>query len=239
MNTPLARPARFSKLARPTVVLLSGGLDSAVAGAMAQNRGWDIIAAVSFDYGQRHRLELEAAKAVADVNDWPHEIICLPTLGAGVSALTSDIPVPMDRTAEQMGEGIPVSYVPLRNSVFLTIAAGIIESWVKQYNSENLDQAAVVIGAHEDDSSGYPDCRKKYFVAMERALRLGSSLEESHGVLFRVLAPVIEMTKDQIVAEGRRLGVPIGLTRSCYTNNPEPCGRCDSCQIRERALARV
>ncbi|HKJ83723.1 MAG TPA: 7-cyano-7-deazaguanine synthase QueC [Mariprofundaceae bacterium] len=205
------------------VVLLSGGLDSSTALAWAvREQGWQCVT-IAFDYGQRHRMELEASKRVAnalDVTD--HRVIHVNLDTIGGSALTSkEIEVPKDQPKT---EAIPVTYVPARNLIFLSIAAGLAES---------VGASRLVIGANIMDYSGYPDCRPEFLNAFEETLRLGSKAG-IEGDPIRISAPLIRMKKSEIIELGLKLGLDYGLTHSCYDPLPDgsPCGHCDSCHYR-------
>ncbi len=207
------------------VVLLSGGLDSATVLAMAQAQGYQCYT-LSFDYGQRHRVELEAAKRLADASGVvEHKVIGLDLDGMGGSALT-DAALAVPETAQ---EGIPVTYVPARNTVFLALALG----W-----AEVLEARDIFIGVNAVDYSGYPDCRPAFIEAFERVANLATKAGvEGEG--FRILAPLQAMTKGEIVTEGTRLGVDYSLTVSCYQadNMGRACGLCDSCRLRAAGFA--
>ncbi|MDR6236176.1 7-cyano-7-deazaguanine synthase QueC [Pseudomonas oryzihabitans] len=202
------------------VILLSGGLDSATVVAMAQAQGFACYT-MSFDYGQRHRAELQAAVRVArQLGVIEHKVIGLDLNGIGGSALTDlDIAVP-----ETPGEGIPVTYVPARNTVFLSLALG----WAEVLGARHL-----FIGVNAVDYSGYPDCRPEFVEAFERLANLATKAGVE-GDTFKIEAPLQFMSKAQIVETGTQLGVDYGLTVSCYQANAEgeACGRCDSCRLR-------
>jgi len=207
------------------VILLSGGLDSATVLAMALADGYTCYT-MSFDYGQRHRAELNAAMRVArDMGVEEHKVIGLNLNGIGGSALTdSSIAVP-----ESPGEGIPVTYVPARNTVFLSLALG----W-----AEVLGARDIFIGVNAVDYSGYPDCRPEFIEAFERMANLATKAGvEGNG--FRIQAPLQNMSKAEIVAKGMRLGVDYGLTVSCYQadDHGHACGKCDSCRLRAEGFA--
>lgn len=209
------------------VVLLSGGLDSTVAAAMTRARG-DELVALSFDYGQRHGRELRAAREVAKALDVvEHRVLQLDVGELGGSALTDDaIDVPMDREEDEMAEGIPVTYVPARNTIML--AYGLAQA-------EVTGSDAVVIGANALDYSGYPDCRPEYLDAFQRMANLATKRAvEGHPV--RIEAPLVEMTKADIVRRGLELDAPLHLTWSCYEGGEVACGRCDSCQLRSKGF---
>ena len=210
---------------KKAVVLVSGGLDSATTLAMARQQGFTCYA-MSFDYGQRHRCELEAAARVsAALGAREHRVITLDLRQFGGSALTDDaIAVP-----EQMGEGIPVTYVPARNTIFLSFAL----AW-----SEVLDARDIFIGVNAVDYSGYPDCRPEFIRAYEQMANLATRAGVE-GRPFTIHAPLIEMSKAEIIRQGTALGVDYGQTISCY--NPDEagraCGRCDSCRLRAAGFA--
>ena len=211
------------------VVLVSGGLDSATALAIARHEGFDCHA-LSFDYGQRHRVELQAATAVArSLGASEHRIIRVDPGSFGGSALTDDIDVPKDRTTEQMTGGIPITYVPARNTIFLSLALG---------RAESLDAADIFIGVNALDYSGYPDCRPQYIAAFETLANLATRMGVG-GRRIRIHAPLIELTKTQIIRRGIELGVDYGLTFSCYDPDSQgrACRHCDSCLLRARGFA--
>jgi len=205
------------------VVLLSGGMDSATALAIARADGFDPIA-LTIDYGQRHRRELEAAKKVAKhfrVKD--HRFISLDLAEVGGSALTDrKIPVPEQRRLEEIGQGVPVTYVPARNTMFLSIALGLAEA---------TDANAIYIAANAVDYAGYPDCRPEFYKAFQEVARLGTK-RGVEGDVIEIRTPLIQMTKADIVRKGKELGVPWELTWSCYRGGDTACGVCDSCQLR-------
>jgi 7-cyano-7-deazaguanine synthase len=207
------------------VVLVSGGVDSATVLAIAQDDGFDCYA-LSFDYGQRHRVELEAAAAVARaLNAREHRIAHIDLRALGGSALTDDIDVPKDRVVGEMTGDIPVTYVPARNTIFLSFALG----W-----AEVLGAADIFIGVNAVDYSGYPDCRPEYVQAFETMANLATRLGVQ-GTRTRIHTPLIDLTKPQIIKLGTELGVDYSMTFSCYDPLPDtgqPCGHCDSCLIR-------
>lgn len=209
------------------VVLLSGGLDSATLLAIARDLGLECHA-LSFDYGQRHRVELEAARRVAkQLAAADHRVVRLDIGWMGASALTdSSIPVP--RTPS---EGIPVTYVPARNTIFLSIALG----W-----AEVLKARDIFIGVNALDYSGYPDCRPEFIQAFQNLADLATR-EGVEGRGFRIHAPLVSMTKAEIIMTGSRLGVDYGLTLSCYDPDAAgaACGTCDSCRLRAQAFAAI
>lgn len=211
------------------VVLLSGGMDSATAAAITKARGFELCA-LSFRYGQRHALELEAARRVAaHLGVARHAIVDIDLRTFGGSALTAEIAVPKDRPAEAIGAGIPVTYVPARNTIFLSFAL----AW-----AETLGVTDIVIGVNALDYSGYPDCRPEYIAAFQHlanlATRAGTELRQR----FTIHTPLILLAKREIVERGAALGLDYGLTLSCYDPSEagEACGRCDACQLRLRGF---
>jgi 7-cyano-7-deazaguanine synthase len=207
------------------VVLLSGGMDSATAAALTKARGFELYA-LSFRYGQRHALELEAARRVAEqLGVARHAIVDIDLRAFGGSALTGDLAVPKDRPPQVIGEGIPVTYVPARNTIFLAFAL----AW-----AETLGITDIVIGVNALDYSGYPDCRPEYIAAFQHlanlATRAGTELKQR----FTIHTPLILLSKREIIERGTALGVNYGLTLSCYDPSPagEACGHCDACQLR-------
>jgi 7-cyano-7-deazaguanine synthase len=217
-------------LAKPAVVLLSGGLDSATVLAMASVQGFETYA-ISYRYGQRHAYELEAAAQLARRHGVRrHVVIDFDLRTFGGSALTSDVPVPKDRSAEQMGQGIPVTYVPARNTIFLSFAL----AW-----AETLQCADIFIGVNVLDYSGYPDCRPQYIEAFARMANLATRAGVEAAQALTIHTPLIQMTKGQIIREGLRLGVDYALTSSCYDPGPagRPCEHCDACLLRAKGFA--
>lgn len=218
-------------LTRPrAVVLLSGGLDSATALAVAQAKGFEAYALTVF-YGQRHAAEIDSARAVAKaLGAAQHVELNLDLRSFGGSALTADIDVPKDRPPEDMACGIPITYVPARNSIFLAIALG----W-----AEVLGAFDIFVGVNALDYSGYPDCRPEFIAAFENLANLATKKGVEHEGRFRIHAPLISLSKAEIIQRGIALGVDYGLTSSCYDPDPEThraCGRCDSCQLRSRGF---
>jgi len=211
------------------VVLLSGGLDSATTMAIAREQGFEVYA-LSFAYGQRHAVELEAARRVAQSLGAARHVVTTVDLRAfGGSALTADIPVPKDRDPADLGSDIPVTYVPARNTIFLSYALG----W-----AEVLGARDIFIGVNALDYSGYPDCRPEFIAAFERVANLGTRAGVE-GSGFRIHTPLIQLSKREIIARGLALGVDYALTVSCYDPSPggRACGRCDACQLREKGFA--
>jgi 7-cyano-7-deazaguanine synthase len=223
LPTPAARPR--------AVLLLSGGLDSATVLAVAQRDGLEVCA-LTFRYGQRHDREVEAARAVAArFGVERHVVLDIDLRAFGGSALTADeLAVPKDRPAGELGHGVPVTYVPARNTIFLAFALG----W-----AEVLGAREILIGVNALDYSGYPDCRPEYIDAFDNLARLATAAGTERGETVRVRAPLLHLTKAEIIALGSLLGVDYGLTTSCYDPAPEgtACGRCDACQLRLRGFA--
>jgi 7-cyano-7-deazaguanine synthase len=210
---------------RPAVVLLSGGLDSATVLAQAREQGFRCHA-LSFRYGQRHAVELEcAARVAAALGAAEHRVADVDLRAFGGSALTADIPVPKSRSTQELSAGIPITYVPARNTVFLSYAL----AW-----AEVLQAFDIFIGVNAVDYSGYPDCRPEFIAAFERTANLATKAAIEERGTFRIHTPLIALTKAQIVREGLRLGVDFALTNSCYDPLPDgaACGACDACQLR-------
>lgn len=205
------------------VVLLSGGLDSSTVLAMARERGYETVA-LTFDYGQRHDKEVECARAVAEALGASDHVVLSLQLGPLLdSSLTrTDRALPEGRSRTEIDSGVPDTYVPSRNIIFLSMAASIAES---------IGAEAVFIAANAVDFSGYPDCTPEFVDAFQRVMDVGTKAGKE-GRPVRVEAPVINMTKAQIVKEAVRLGVPLALTWSCYGGGDRACGRCDSCLLR-------
>ena len=211
------------------VCLLSGGLDSATCLAHARRAGFDCYA-LSFDYGQRHRVELEAAARVAEaLGAVRHEVARIDLRQIGHSALTADLAVPKGRSPQDMAEGIPVTYVPARNTIFLSIAL----AW-----AEVLEAPDIFIGVNALDYSGYPDCRPEYIAAFETMANLATKAGVEDRMRIRIQTPLIRLSKAEIVKLGRELGLDFSLTHSCYDPDADgrPCGRCDSCLLRRKGF---
>ena len=209
------------------VILLSGGLDSTTVLALARAEGLECHC-LTVDYGQRHRVELDAARRVANaLGAASHRTITLDLRAIGGSALTDDIEVPKDQDPES-GE-VPVTYVPARNTVMLSLLLGL---------AEVVEADQLFIGANAVDYSGYPDCRPAFLQAFENLASLATLAGAEYGVQFRVRAPLLELTKADIIRRGLELGVDYGLTWSCYDPTAEghACGRCDSCTLRRRGF---
>ncbi len=214
---------------KKAVVLLSGGLDSATVLAIAKSQGFDIYA-ISFRYGQRHKCELQAAEKVANcIGVKKHLIMNVDLNKIGGSALTDDIDVPKGREKNQMSNTIPITYVPARNTIFLSLAL----AW-----AEVLGARDIFIGANVVDYSGYPDCRPEFISAFEIMANLGTKAGVE-GDKFTIHAPLSQLTKAQIIGKGIELGVDYSLTLSCYdpTEDGKACGNCDSCLLRKKGFA--
>jgi 7-cyano-7-deazaguanine synthase len=208
----------------PAIILLSGGMDSSTCLAIARQAGFSCHA-LSFRYGQRHAVELDAARAVARAFAVvQHRVIDIDLGAFGGSALTADIAVPKDRTTAEIGGGVPVTYVPARNTIFLSYAL----AW-----AEVLGAHDIYIGVNALDSSGYPDCRPPFIAAFQAAARLGTRLTD-----LTIRAPLLHLTKAEIIVTGQSLGVDFSVTRSCYDPDGEgrSCGHCDACLLRMRAF---
>ena len=217
-------------MTKKAVILLSGGIDSATTLAIARSEGCELYA-LSIDYGQRHRLELERARQVAaSFGVKEHRIIRVDLRGIGGSALTADMEVPKDRTQEEITRGIPVTYVPARNTVFLAIAL----SWAEVIGAETI-----FFGVNVLDYSGYPDCRPEYIRAFEDMANLATRAGVEGRKRFTINTPLITMTKAGIIKRGAELGVNFSLTLSCYDPTREgiACGRCDSCLLRKKGFS--
>jgi len=213
----------------PAVVLLSGGLDSATVLAIARGQGFDVNA-LSFAYGQRHAWELEAARRVAQaVGAVRHRIATIDLRAFGGSALTDDIEVPKGRALEEMSHGIPVTYVPARNTIFLSFAL----AW-----AEVLGASDIFIGVNALDYSGYPDCRPEFIRAFEIMANLATKAGVEGRQRLTIHAPLMHMTKAEIIRKGFELGVDYNLTSSCYDPalDGAPCGECDSCILRRNGF---
>ena len=215
-----------------TVVLLSGGLDSSTALAIAVNEGYEAYA-LSFRYGQRHKVELDSAKLIAkSFNAKEHIIVDIDLRQFGGSALTDDIDVPKDRSEDQMGTGIPITYVPARNTIFLSYAL----AW-----AEVLDCRHIHLGVNVLDYSGYPDCRPEYIESFEKMANLATKASVEGEEKLSIHTPLINLTKAEIIQKGIQLNVDYSLTSSCYDPSPEgePCYQCDSCQLRVKGFSEV
>jgi 7-cyano-7-deazaguanine synthase len=215
----------MSESVKRAVVLVSGGLDSATALAIARGQGFECCA-LSFDYGQRHRFELQAAELVcAAANVSRHVVFDLNLRAFGGSALTADIDVPKDRDEAEMQRSIPITYVPARNTIFLSIAMG----W-----AETLQCTDLFIGVNAIDYSGYPDCRPEFIDAFTQLANLATKVGVEGDDCWKIHTPLLALTKAEIIRRGVELGVDYSLTVSCYDPDQQgrSCGRCDSCQLR-------
>ena len=211
------------------VVLLSGGLDSATVLAIAKSQGYELYA-LSFSYGQRHVIELDAARRVAAaVGVADHRIAKIDLRVFGGSALTGDFAVPKGRTADEMSHDIPITYVPARNTIFLSFAL----AW-----AEVLGSTDIFIGVNALDYSGYPDCRPEFIAAFERMANLATKAGVEGRQALTIHAPLISLTKAEIIRKGLELGVDYSQTSSCYDPSPtgQPCGGCDSCVLRQKGF---
>jgi 7-cyano-7-deazaguanine synthase len=216
-------------MSAPAVLLLSGGLDSTTLLASVLREGYRVTA-LTFQYGQRHEHEVRAAVHAATHYRVAHRIIELDLRAIGGSALTADIAVPKDRVLDELGGDIPVTYVPARNTIFLSYALAC---------AEVIGAHDIFIGVNALDSSGYPDCRPEFIAAFERLANLATRTGVEEGAPIRIRAPLIGMTKREIVLLGRALGVDHKMTTSCYDPDESgtACGRCDACQLRLRGFA--
>jgi 7-cyano-7-deazaguanine synthase len=211
------------------VCLLSGGLDSSTCLALARRDGYTCYA-LSFDYGQRHKIELEAAARVAGTLGAERHMVTHISLDAfGGSALTADIAVPKSRTSGEMSQGIPITYVPARNTIFLSFAL----AW-----AEVLESSDIFIGVNALDYSGYPDCRPEYIEAYQKMANLATKTGVEGRTQLKIHTPLLSFTKADIVQLAAKLGVPFHLTFSCYDPTPEghPCGACDACLLRRKGF---
>jgi 7-cyano-7-deazaguanine synthase len=212
------------------IVLLSGGLDSTTVLAIAQSQGYNVYA-LSFDYGQSHRIELEAAARIADrAGVVQHRVVRVDLQLFGGSALTDDIAVPKARSLQEIGTGVPSTYVPARNTVFLALAL----AW-----AEVVGASDIFIGVNALDYSGYPDCRPEFIQAFETMANLATKAGTEDGIRVRIRTPLIAMTKSEIIDAGLALGVDYSLTTSCYDPSAAgtPCGQCDACLLRLKGFA--
>ncbi|MBZ0158940.1 MAG: 7-cyano-7-deazaguanine synthase QueC [bacterium] len=220
----------YAQAGKRAVVLLSGGLDSATAAAMAKADAYELHA-LTFRYGQRHAREVESAKRIAAaLGAVQHLILDLGLRQIGGSALTADIPVPKGRELEEIGAGIPITYVPARNTIFLSYAL----AW-----AEVIGSGTIVLGVNAIDYSGYPDCRPEFIAAFEQMANLATQAGVEGGSKLTIHTPLIRLTKAEIIRRGAALGVDFRLTWSCYDPTPDgqPCRACDSCILREKGFA--
>jgi 7-cyano-7-deazaguanine synthase len=214
---------------RKAIVLSSGGIDSTTAMAIARHEGYEIYS-LTFDYGQRHRIEVDAARRVAGALGAKEHLVIHTELGKiGGSALTADIEVPKGRTGDEMRQSIPVTYVPARNTLFLSYAL----AW-----AEVLGASDIFIGVNAIDYSGYPDCRPEYIEAFERMANLATKAAVEGKTHLRIRTPLIDLTKAEIIKKGISLGVDYSLTHSCYDPSEDgaACGECDSCLMRRKGF---
>ncbi len=210
------------------VVLASGGLDSTVTAAIAKSQGYTLYF-LTLDYGQRHKYEIDCARRIAEaLSVQEHKVLTLDLRTFGGSALTDAIPVPAGRTEAERDQGIPLTYVPARNTIFLSLALAY---------AEVLTARAIFIGANVRDYSGYPDCRPEFLAAYERVANLGTQ-RGIEGNEFTICAPLLQLTKQEIIRKGCELRAPLHLTSSCYNpdSDNQPCGECDSCLIRREGF---
>lgn len=210
---------------KSAVALLSGGLDSATTAAIAISEGFEVHG-LSIDYGQRHRFELESAARVADsLKLASHRVLKIDLASLGGSALTAEIEVPQGRSDNEISEGIPITYVPARNTMMLSLALA---------QAEVLGAADLFIGVNAVDYSGYPDCRPEFISAFEKVANLATKAGVEGTLNFQIHTPLIELTKAQIIQRGVELGVDYSLTHTCYSPNEAgvSCGKCDACQLR-------
>lgn len=215
---------------KPAVVLLSGGIDSATAAALAKAKGYQLHA-LTCRYGQRHAREVESAKRIAAaLGASQHLILDLDLRRIGGSALTAEIPVPKGREMKEIGSGIPITYVPARNTIFLSYAL----AWAEVIGSEDI-----VLGVNAIDYSGYPDCRPEYIAAFEQMANLATRAGAEGRSALTIYTPLIHLSKAEIIRQGAALGIDFRLTWSCYDPTPDgrPCRACDSCMLREKGFA--
>jgi 7-cyano-7-deazaguanine synthase len=226
MNTPITSV----KVAKPAVILLSGGLDSTTTAAIARQQGFALYA-LSVDYGQRHCFELDAARRVAEsLGVGRHVVLSVDLRQFGGSALTAAIDVPKDRPADEMAHGIPITYVPARNTVLLSLALAY---------AETVGAADIFLGVNAIDYSGYPDCRPEYIAAFVAMANLATKASVEGRLQYSIHAPLIRLTKAEIIRRGIELGVDYSMTHSCYDPDASgtACGHCDSCLLRRKGFA--
>jgi 7-cyano-7-deazaguanine synthase len=229
---------------RLALVLLSGGLDSTTVAALAQREGYELLA-VTVHYGQAHRRQIDSARRVAEALGIEHRIVDVTFYKdlAWYSALTHPerFALPAGRTPTAMAQDIPISYVPMRNTFFLTLGAALLESEalnvIETQGARPEDVEAVIfVAANALDYSGYPDCRPEFYRAVVETLRLGSKLGTQYGVPFRIETPIIDKSKADIVRLAAGVGAPLQYTWSCYEGGAQPCRRCDSCLLRAKGF---
>ena len=214
---------------KKAVILLSGGIDSATAAAIARRDGFELHA-LSFHYGQRHERELECAKKVASfLGAISHQVMRFDLRAIGGSALTDKIPIPKGRSESEISTGIPVTYVPARNTIFLSVGLAL---------AERIDSQDIFFGANQLDYSGYPDCREEYIRAFERMANLATKAGVEGTIRMKIQTPLLQMIKAKIIITGMQLGLDYGLTWSCYDplDDGRACARCDSCQLRRKGF---
>ena len=209
---------------KKAIVLLSGGLDSTTTLYYAKDKGYKCSALI-FDYGQRHKRELRSAVAVAKRAKVPYQIVKISLPWKGSSLLGASRQLPVSRTMKQIGKGIPSTYVPARNTIFLSFALSYAEA---------IGAKAIFIGANAIDFSGYPDCRPAFYQAFQKVVTTGTKAKK-----IKILTPLIDMTKVQIIALGLKLKAPLKLTWSCYKGGKKPCGVCDSCKLRLKGFSQL
>ena len=229
------------------VTLLSGGLDSTTVAAYAKERA-ENGTTLTFDYGQSHSTEVVCAARVSEILGMTHQLLDISFLSnlAWYSALTnpSDFPVPSNRRAQDIGHGVPITYVPMRNAIFLSLATAFLENRVLHaIEVDGIDasdvSASVYMAPNALDYSGYPDCRPEFYDAMRTAVMLGSKLWADYAVTIKVETPIIDLSKAEIIALALKLGAPLEHTWSCYQGGPMPCGSCDSCILRAKGFSEV
>lgn len=229
-STAKHEPQMTKPISKPAVVLLSGGLDSATAAAVARWQGFELYG-LTVDYGQRHRVELQAARRVAaSLGVRRHLVLTVDLRLLGHSALTDSIPVPKQRSASKMASAIPPTYVPARNTVLLALALGY---------AETIPAADIFLGVNAVDYSGYPDCRPEFVEQFEHLANLATKAGVEGALRFKIHAPLLRLTKSEIIRCGAELGVDYRLTHSCYDPDPEgrACGWCDACLLRKKGFA--
>lgn len=227
------------------VSLLSGGLDSTTVTVYAKTRV-DHLSTITFHYGQTHSREVDCAEQIAGIIGVENELVDISFLTkvAWYSALTNPdrFPIPAERSVEQIGYGVPITYVPLRNTIFLSLGAACLESRVLYaIEREGINAASITatiyMAPNARDYSGYPDCRPEFYDAMKTALARGSKLWSEYGIAIDLETPIIDLSKSEIVSLGMRLGAPLEYTWSCYEGGEVPCGKCDSCILRAKGFA--
>lgn len=224
-------PTHLTPVPRPAIILLSGGLDSATCLAIAHDAGFNPLHTLAFDYGQRHRHELSAAADLAARYNARHRVLAIDLRAFGGSALTADIDVPKDRPEAEMAAGVPITYVPARNTVFLSLALAL---------AEVTGTRDLFIGVNALDYSGYPDCRPEFVAAFEALANVATRMtteDRDHPV--RIHTPLLYLTKAEIIRRGTALGLDYAMTHSCYDPAPDgrACGHCDSCLLRRKGFA--